>query len=230
MSELIELRQYTLHPGRRDELIALFDRNFVEPQEACGMQVIGQFRDIDRPDHFVWLRGFPDPEARAKSLEAFYTGPIWQAHRNAANATMISSDDVLQLRPVGAHADFPHAERPAPDALGNGKGAMVLGIHGLRGPNDPLLADLDDHRSQLAKAGLTATAMLVTDPSPNLFPRLPVREGEWVLAWLSRQADTASAAAALAQARNNVRLAPLFASALQIMRLVPTARSALTGA
>jgi hypothetical protein len=35
-SPVAELRQYTLHGGRRDELIALFDREFVESQEAAG--------------------------------------------------------------------------------------------------------------------------------------------------------------------------------------------------
>ncbi len=52
-SPIVELRMYTLHPGRRDELIALFDREFVETQEAVGMQVIGQFYDLDDPDRFV---------------------------------------------------------------------------------------------------------------------------------------------------------------------------------
>ena len=33
---VLELRQYTLHPGRRDELVALFEREFVEPQEAAA--------------------------------------------------------------------------------------------------------------------------------------------------------------------------------------------------
>ena len=41
---IVELRQYTLHPGKRDVLIDLFDREFVESQEALGMKVIGQFR------------------------------------------------------------------------------------------------------------------------------------------------------------------------------------------
>ena len=85
-SPIVELRQYTLHPERRDELIELFDREFVETQEAVGMQVIGQFRNIDDPDQFVWLRGFNDMSARAGSLAAFYGGPIWKAHRDAANA------------------------------------------------------------------------------------------------------------------------------------------------
>jgi len=30
---------------------------FVETQEATGMRVIGQFRDLGDPNRFVWLRG-----------------------------------------------------------------------------------------------------------------------------------------------------------------------------
>jgi hypothetical protein len=50
---VIELRQYQLRPGRRDELIDLFDDHLLEPQAKCGMRVLGQFRDLDRPDWFV---------------------------------------------------------------------------------------------------------------------------------------------------------------------------------
>ncbi|HUG85020.1 MAG TPA: hypothetical protein VMM13_10670, partial [Euzebya sp.] len=81
--------------------IELFDREFVEAQELTGMTVIGQFRDVDRPDHFVWLRGFHDMDHRRRALAAFYGGPCWACHRDAANATMVDSDDVLLLRPVG---------------------------------------------------------------------------------------------------------------------------------
>jgi hypothetical protein len=38
-SEVVELRQCTLHPGRREELIALFDGSLVEPQEELGIRV-----------------------------------------------------------------------------------------------------------------------------------------------------------------------------------------------
>ena len=50
---VVELRQYTLKPGSRDALIELFDREFVETQEALGMAVLGQFRDLDDPERFV---------------------------------------------------------------------------------------------------------------------------------------------------------------------------------
>src|SRR4051794_22255305 len=103
---VLELRQYTLHPGKRDVLIELFEREFVESQEARGMTLVGQFRDLDNPDRFVWLRGFPDMAARAQALMEFYGGPIWKAHREAANATMIDSDNVLLLRPARPTSGF----------------------------------------------------------------------------------------------------------------------------
>jgi hypothetical protein len=94
---VVELRQYLLKPGRTDDLIDVFDREFVETQEACGMRVIGQFRDLDRPDRFVWLRGFADMECRRQALTDFYGGPVWAEHGPAAVDTMIDSDDVLLL-------------------------------------------------------------------------------------------------------------------------------------
>ena len=87
---VVELRQYTLVPNGRETLIALFEREFIETQEATGMTVIGQFRDLNNPDRFVWLRGFSDMEKRAAQLQEFYGGPVWKAHRDAANATMIA--------------------------------------------------------------------------------------------------------------------------------------------
>ena len=81
---VVELRQYTLQPGQRDVLIELFERELIETQEAVGMHVIGHFRDLDAPDRYVWLRGFPSMDARRDALQAFYFGPVWQQHRNAA--------------------------------------------------------------------------------------------------------------------------------------------------
>src|SRR5260370_2438825 len=71
-SPILELRQYTLHPGQRDVLIELFERAFIETQEAVGAAVIGQFRDLEDPNRFVWLRGFPDMENLLAPSQAFY--------------------------------------------------------------------------------------------------------------------------------------------------------------
>src|SRR5258708_22523767 len=100
-------------------LIELFDREFVESQEAVGMWVVGQFRDVDRPDHFVWVRGFRDMTARAQALAEFYGGPLLQEHPDAAHATMIDSGDVLPIRPPPPVSGFPAlgGKRPPPQAL-----------------------------------------------------------------------------------------------------------------
>src|SRR5207248_8870140 len=63
-----------------------------------SMHVVGQFRDLDDPDRFVWLRAFDSMPARQAALEAFYYGPVWRAHRDAANDTMIDSDDALDRK------------------------------------------------------------------------------------------------------------------------------------
>jgi hypothetical protein len=70
------------------------------------MTLVGQFRDLDEPNRFVWLRGLADMPSRARSLEGFYGGAVWKAHREAANATMIDSDNLLLLRPARPGSEF----------------------------------------------------------------------------------------------------------------------------
>jgi NIPSNAP len=150
---VVELRQYLLHPHQRDVLIELFDREFVETQEAAGMRVMGQFRDLDDPDRFVWLRGFGDMAARHRALEAFYGGPAWAAHRDVANGTMVDSDNVLLLRPAwpGAGIDWPQGLRAAPGAQDIPAGLIQAAILHL---NQPAAADLRALcRDGMARAG-----------------------------------------------------------------------------
>src|SRR5882762_1037680 len=121
---VFELRQYTLRARQRDTLIAMFEQSFLEPQNALGAHVIGTFRDLDDADRFVWVRGFRDMDARQEALTAFYGGPVWQAKRTAANATILDSDNVLLLRPAGPGQGF--QESATRDASPGGIiGAMI---------------------------------------------------------------------------------------------------------
>ncbi|MBL8062664.1 MAG: NIPSNAP family protein, partial [Anaerolineales bacterium] len=52
-SPILELRMYTLRTGRRDEMTGLFDRELIEPREDVGIQIIGQFRDVDDPKRWT---------------------------------------------------------------------------------------------------------------------------------------------------------------------------------
>lgn len=234
-SSLVELRRYTLHAGQRDTLIDLFDREFVETQEAVGMRVIGQFRDLDDPNRFVWLRGFADMPGRAAGLNAFYGGPVWQAHRDAANATILDSDDVFLLRPAwpGAGIDGEPASRAATGSTAPPAGLLDASVFPLRAPaSGDLLALCRDVFSPLLRQhGARRTGWYVTESSPNNFLRLPVREGEPVLVGLALFDGLAAFNAFLrggAWARQaQPLLAPWLAAPAVGHRLVPTARSAL---
>lgn len=229
---VVELRQYTLRPGQRDVLVELFDREFVESQEAVGAEQIGQFRDLDRPDRFVWLRGFPDMERRRRALEAFYGGPVWKAHSAEANATMVDVDDVLLLRPPTAASAFgPQPPRPAHGARSPAS-MVVVTICSLEGPADVAVVDRE-LLPALATTGCPSLATFVEEPSENTFPALPVRTGEHVLVWIQRMVGGEAAAnhpgdeqlrAAAAVAHD---LLPNLAAAPLQLRLEPTPRSRL---
>ena len=190
MDSVYELRQYTLHPGQRDVLIDIFEREFVETQEAVGMRLPGMFRDLSDPDRFVWLRSFADLPARASGLTAFYGGPAWKANSHAANGTMIDSDNVLLLRPTGPDAGFAldGVARPAVDAVLASASTVVATVYYLASPVDNELIDLFDRKvlPLLEKAGTVPVARLCTLDAENNFPALPVRADEHVLVWFAR--------------------------------------------
>ena len=88
--------------------------------------------------------------------------------------------------------------------------------------------------SELAAAGATPVAVLVTEPSENDFPGLPVREGEKVVVWIERYDDAAAyeaRAAALDRSRDwrelMVAVADHLAGRPYTLRLAPCARSVL---
>ncbi|HKE43249.1 MAG TPA: NIPSNAP family protein [Steroidobacteraceae bacterium] len=238
LSPIVELRQYTLHPGQRDVLIELFEREFIESQETLGARVIGQFRDLDHPDLFVWLRGFADMPTRARALTEFYGGPVWHAHREAANATMVDSDNVLLLRPArpGTAFRLTAATHPALDARTISAGLVLATIYYLR---PSAVAEFggwfeESLRPVLRDAGVAPIATFVSETSPNNFPRLPVREGESVFVWFACFADTPvyersmSLLAKSAEWREqSTQLAARLRNVPEVHRLSPATRSLL---
>ena len=235
---VLELRQYTLHPGRRVVLIELFEREFVESQEALDLTLVGQFRDLDNPDRFVWLRGFSDMTTRAQALREFYGGPIWKAHREAANETMIDSDNVLLLRPArpGSGFSLENAVRQPLGATENPPGLITVTICHRRDGVGKDFADFFERaiKPALAKADASPIASFVTENHPNTFAALPVRENVNVFVWFARFPDESAHArhtAILADSLDWKNIAAELAERLKeppgILRLRPTPRSRL---
>jgi hypothetical protein len=229
---VVELRQYTTLPGKRDVLIDLFEREFIEGQEATGMVILAQFRDLDRPNRFVWIRGFADMPSRARSLRAFYDGPVWQKHRAVANGTLVDSNNVLMLKPAGEVSGFrvdsrvraPRGTTAAPTTL------VTAAIYPFDKPVDATFVEFFERFVQPAfeRAGGRVLGHFVTESSPNSFPRLPVREGEHVFVWFGSFASEAAYNAHLASGdwrQLTGMLTRRLSGKPELLRLSPTPRS-----
>jgi hypothetical protein len=220
-TNLIELRQYLLHAGQRDTLIDLFDRELVETQEAVGMDVLGQFRDPQRPDYFVWFRGFPDMTARRGSLTAFYDGPVWAEHQDAANATMIDSDNVMLLRAVTKDDALP-AQRSSQRDLRNPTGLVVVVAEHVRHIDEDAIGNFKtDVIPVLHRSGCRTLGVYATEAAPNTFARLPVRSDRSIV-WIG--ATESNDSSAVRQA-----VTPADGRRRDTHVLIPTTRSLLDG-
>lgn len=211
---VLELRQYTMMPGRRQDFVDLFDREFVETQEALGIEVVAQFTDLDNPDRYVWIRRFPNMEARKASLDAFYSGPVWAEHSAAANPMMTEWHDVLLLKPAGEGRDLGvnAGDRPPPGLMGAEGRPLAILVW------DVVPDRLAGFAGEVARAFPDARAVYITDPAPNTYLRLPIREDASVVAAILNRAPTAERATVDGRAPS------------QVLRLSPTPRSALRGA
>jgi hypothetical protein len=180
---IVELRDYRLVPGKRETLIELFDRVFIDSHEAIGARIVGMFRDRDAADRFIWLRSFKDMPARAAALQTFYGGPVWHEYAKAANATMIDSDDVYLLQQMGDRVRLPRFRPPrsedtAPGAL------FVVDIY----PAEHLSRDTFMERARHAPHVIT---MLESVRAENNYPPLPVHS-EWVWVAIRRFPEVAT--------------------------------------
>lgn len=235
--QIVELRRYALRPGARETLIEVFDRELVEPQEAVGMYLLGQFRDLDDPDAFVWIRGFSEMEARRRALEAFYGGPVWKKHSAAANATMLAVDNVLLLRPLSG-LELDTDERPAPGSAAPQPGMIAVTIYPLAAAS----GDFPEFFSRevepsLRGAGISVLATYATEHSQNTYPALPVRGDGDHFVWMTMFADEADHARHVAELERSSLWGDRISHALarqlrgeeEVLRLTPTARSLIHG-
>ncbi len=199
------------------------------------MPVLGQFRAVDDPDRFVWLRGFSSMQARHEALSAFDGGPVWQAHGEVANATMIDSDNVFLLRPAWEGAGIPInlSLRSEKAAVAIPAGFIDLTIFYLKqAASADVLNFCRKHMAQvLQDGGAIAQGWHTNETCENTFQRLPVRTGESVLVGVALFEDLHSYEAFGASLAWPQRIAPhlevYLDKKIESHRLSPTARSAL---
>jgi quinol monooxygenase YgiN len=232
---VFELRNYAMQPGRRDELIDMFERHFIESQEALGSLIVGIFRNLDDPNRWVWMRAFADMEVRVKALTDFYTSDTWMKHRVAANATIADVSDVFLLRPLAGNAVAGMNARPGMGATAIPQSLIQATVYYVapRGEEDFFKFFAADVEPQLQAMNAAPLASFGTEHRPNSYPRLPIRS-ETVFATLTRfesiaahAAHVADKAKSAAWRRIESAIAARSSKASETWRLQPTPRSSL---
>ncbi len=214
---LFELRGYRAQPGRRDELVGMFEDVFLDAYQSGGARIVGTFRSLDDPARWVWMRAFADAPARGPALRSFYGGEVWKKHADACNATIADIDEAMLLREARPGA----WQTPCAPPAGTARPASVVlvDVYPIAREREQSFADFHERivRPRLEQSGAQIVATFVSDHSANSYPRQAVREGS-VFVSFSRSATASPGLPAL----NEWLTAPM-----ERMRLAPCARSAI---
>lgn len=190
--KVIELRNYVIKPGRRDEFIELFEENFTQSQNILGGYTLGQYRIKDADDHFFWIRGFKDMSARKKFLNDFYYGsPAWKQHKSEANSMLGNNDNVHLLKPLNLRGSSNDSEYSFnSNWFGQVKGIAVVDFYISNTKLDKLLEFVKKkYVAILNTAKVNNTSFWTSEMTPNDFPALPVFQDKNLLVQITFYKD-----------------------------------------
>jgi hypothetical protein len=206
--QVVEFRRYVTSDGELAHFVKYFDTYFPEAFEQLGAMVFGQFTERGHPNHFTWLRGFRDINARPIVNAAFYYGPLWKEHRIKVNAILPDSDNVMLLRPL--HADRGISVLPAVDPVTEERGAQGVVVAQIfavkKGHEETFAKEAEAAFAAYRIDGVRPAGVLVSLDVPNNFPQLPIRTDGPFLVWLGVVRDSTTL---------NQRLAPRLATVEQ---------------
>jgi hypothetical protein len=106
---LVEIRRYTIVPGRREEFVTWFETEAARAMRAVGIRILGSFVSVDDPNVFVYLRGFADEEERDRLTRAFRDSDIWTGRLRKQAQELEMGYDVEVVRSTPASAVYTHS-------------------------------------------------------------------------------------------------------------------------
>jgi hypothetical protein len=171
--KVIELRNYLIKPGKRDDFINYFETNFIQSQNQLGGHILGQYRIKNADDNFFWIRGFHDMPSRNKFLNDFYYSSFWIERRNIPNSMLLNNDNVYLLKPL----NIIHSSDTSINSnwFGIDKGIAVVDFYASNTKLDKFIEFVQKKYSiVLKKTGIQNTSFWTSELSPNEFTVLPV--------------------------------------------------------
>ena len=85
-ARLFELRIYTTHPGKLDDLNKRFREHTNRIFQKHGMELVGYWVPQDKEDTLIYILAYPNMEARQKAWQGFRDDPEWKAAFAASRA------------------------------------------------------------------------------------------------------------------------------------------------
>lgn len=230
---VFELRNYQTQPGRRDELISMFEAHFLDAYARAGTTVIGTFRNPDNLDRWFWIRAFPDNASRVERLKGFYTSQDWLSRADACNATIADVSDALLLRTaITPSIALPSTPQEAAISVTPTASQIEISFFPLK-DNFTAASEWFAANALPVLTALGQTPVLVLAPQPRDAPagRQPLRDDP-VLAVVFRHASAAAFdAAGDARAKSALwrkvadQFAPYLSGPVERRRLMPSLRS-----
>lgn len=73
---------------------------------AAGMTLLGPFVSVEDPDTFVWMRGFPDMDSRARMRDQFYAGEAYKQQLEPTLIPMLEKYDIIVVEAQDGLGDW----------------------------------------------------------------------------------------------------------------------------
>lgn len=189
--KVIELRNYILKPGQRDNFTNLFEANFIQPQQVVGSYTLGQYKVKGAEDNFFWVRGFHDMASRKKALNEFYHGTVWKQNKSAANSMIVNNDNVHLLRPLNVKDSSNETEFVFnTNWFGKERGIAVVDFYTSNTKLDKLVEFVrQNYVSILTASGVSNESFWISETTLNDFAVLPVFQDKNLLVQITFYRD-----------------------------------------
>ena len=202
--KVIELRNYMIKAGQRDQFIDYFEDNFIHAQNELGGYTLGQYRIKHAHDNFFWIRGFDDMDSRKKFLEDFYYGSFWKAHKTIPNSLLVNNDNVHLLKPLDIY-DNKEASVFNSNWFAKQKGIAVVDYFIANQKLGKLVDFFKTKYVHLLKtAGIEEISFWVSETRENDFTALPVFQDKNLLVSISFYKDELAYQSACNQLEKNI--------------------------
>jgi len=191
-SSYLELRVYETKPDQRDRFLAHFEEHYLESQEAEGMRIWGQFRDVETEHNFVWMRGYAVLAERPASLMRFYTSALWyETSPKVGEMLAMKAKHVHFLGPITDADAFDDGLDRRDEA--HDRGLVVVHLFATTSDAAPRIGWLREKLTPaLEENGARTLGLFRSSDEENNFPMLPYIEDEPALVWIGSYPDRES--------------------------------------